>query len=219
MAPGKHLALDVSQLNIASTAKLDLNSSDLIAPADDLASITSALQTGFNAASGYWNGPAGIVSSAAAADTTFLTTLGLRQSDGTPFDGMTPTVGATLVMYTYYGDADLNGLVNGADYQQIDNGFGAHLTGWSNGDFNYDGIVDGSDYSLIDNAYNQLAAAGLSSTPLAIRAAATPKVTPMSAQITYAALSPFSPIPIFDNNTKAVSDLLDDALGHSPSPR
>jgi hypothetical protein len=63
----------------------------------------------------------------------------------------------------------LDGVVNGADYQQIDNGFGAHLTGWSNGDFNYDGVIDGSDFSLIDNAYNQNLANGAS--PLALVAA------------------------------------------------
>ena len=73
---------------------------------------------------------------------------------------MTTTNNDVLVKYTYYGDADLNGSVNGADYAQIDHGFGAHLTGWSNGDFNYDGVVDGSDYSLIDNTFNQLAATG-----------------------------------------------------------
>jgi hypothetical protein len=71
-----------------------------------------------------------------------------------------------LVKYTYYGDANLDGIVNGADYQQIDNGFGMHLTGWSNGDFNYDGVVDGSDYSLIDNTFNQINATGAG--PLAI---------------------------------------------------
>ena len=58
-----------------------------------------------------------------------------------------------------------NGTVNGADYQQVDHGFGAHLTGWSNGDFNYDGVVDCDDFTLIDNAFNQLAAQGAS--PLA----------------------------------------------------
>jgi len=69
---------------------------------------------------------------------------------------MTPNVGDVLVKYMLYGDADLNGVLDGADYQQIDNGFGNHvLSGWSNGDFNYDGALDGSDYSLIDNAFNQ----------------------------------------------------------------
>jgi hypothetical protein len=59
-----------------------------------------------------------------------------------------------LVKYTYYGDANLDGQVDGSDYTKIDNGFNNHLTGWINGDFNYDGAVDGSDYTLIDNAFN-----------------------------------------------------------------
>jgi hypothetical protein len=64
-----------------------------------------------------------------------------------------------LVKYTYYGDTDLNGGVDGSDYTRIDNGFLNHLTGWSNGDLNYDGIINGSDYTLIDNAYNMQGAA------------------------------------------------------------
>jgi hypothetical protein len=65
--------------------------------------------------------------------------------------------------YTDYGDADLSGTVNGADYHQIDLGFGMHLTGWSNSDFNCDGIVDGLDYALIDNTFNEIAATGAGS--------------------------------------------------------
>jgi hypothetical protein len=59
-----------------------------------------------------------------------------------------------LVKYTYFGDANLDGHVDGSDYSLIDNGFLNHLTGWYNGDFNYDGVVNGSDYTLIDNAFN-----------------------------------------------------------------
>ena len=81
------------------------------------------------------------------------TTLGL-------FDGSaTPAPSDILVKYTYFGDANLDGHVDGSDYTLIDNGYntrttGAPLTGWFNGDFNYDGRVDGSDYTLIDNAFN-----------------------------------------------------------------
>jgi hypothetical protein len=60
-----------------------------------------------------------------------------------------------LVKYTWYGDADLSGTVDGSDYSRIDNGFLNHLTGWQNGDFNYDGVIDGSDYTLIDNTFNR----------------------------------------------------------------
>jgi hypothetical protein len=67
-----------------------------------------------------------------------------------------------LVKYTDYGDANLDGTVNVADYTRLDAGFisGGKLTGWFNGDFNYDGVVDGSDYTLMDNAFN-MATGGL----------------------------------------------------------
>jgi hypothetical protein len=83
-----------------------------------------------------------------------------------------------------YGDADLTGTVNGADYQQTDKGFGQHLTGWSNGDFNYDGVVDGSDFSLIDNTFNQINVTGAA--PLAVSAALSPA---MQSKKTMAAVS------------------------------
>jgi autotransporter-associated beta strand protein len=149
----------------AWTGQLDLTSNDMVVHNGVVANIANQLKTGFNVGSGYWNGAGGIISTTAASDSTHLTTLGYR-TGGSPLDGVNTTSSDVLVMYTYYGDADLNGTVNGADYQQIDLGFGQHLTGWSNGDFNYDGVVDGSDYSLIDNTYNQINATGAS--PLAI---------------------------------------------------
>jgi hypothetical protein len=152
---------------------VDLTNNDLIVQgtnstiaASNLNAIQNALKTGFNVQSGYWNGATGIVSSQAAGDTTHLTTLGYGVSPGGLFDGVNTTTNDMLVKYTYYGDANLDGTVNGADYQQIDNGFGLHLTGWQNGDFNYDGVVDGSDYSLIENTFNQINATAAS--PLAI---------------------------------------------------
>jgi hypothetical protein len=149
---------------ISSTGGLlNLQDNDLIVQNGNVTNIRTELASGFNAGGGYWNGPAGILSSQAGSDTRFLTTLGYRQSDGSPFDGVGTTTSDVLVKYTYYGDANLDGVVNGADYQQIDMGFGTHLTGWSNGDFNYDGVVDGSDYSLIDNTFNQITASGAGS--------------------------------------------------------
>ena len=59
-----------------------------------------------------------------------------------------------LVKYTYYGDADFNGLANFDDYSRIDNGFSTNKTGWLNGDFDGNGSVNFDDYSLIDLAFN-----------------------------------------------------------------
>ncbi len=55
--------------------------------------------------------------------------------------------------YTYAGDANLDGVINGDDYSLIDNGFNTGLSGWQNGDFNYDGSISAADYSIIDNAF------------------------------------------------------------------
>jgi hypothetical protein len=83
-----------------------------------------------------------------------------------------------LVKYTYFGDANLDGVVDGSDYTLIDNGYHNKLTGWGNGDFNYDGVVDGSDYTLIDNAYNQDYAS-----PAAAIASVATQIAPQGASV------------------------------------
>ncbi len=173
--------LQVNQLT--NSGLLDLNNNDLVVHSGTLSAVNTQVQTGY--AGGSWNGTAGIISTAASLDSTHLTALGVILNDngaGTPlygtsgtiaakFEGATPADNDVLVKYTYYGDADLNGKVDGTDYSRIDNGYLSHLTGWYNGDFNYDGIIDGSDYTLIDNAFNtqgaQIAASFANPTALA----------------------------------------------------
>jgi hypothetical protein len=75
------------------------------------------------------------------------------------FNGESIDNTAVLIKYTYYGDANFNGQVDGGDYARIDTTFNKEHTsgnigGWVNGDFNGDGKVDGSDYGLIDAAFN-----------------------------------------------------------------
>ena len=158
--------LITSGLNFAGgssgwSGKLNIGNNDMDVAGGSLANITSQIGQGYNV--GTWQGSGGIVSSNAAASTSHLIALGVIQNNqsgtalftaGNPFDGTLPGVSDILVKYTYYGDADLNGKVDGSDYSRIDNGYLGHLTGWYNGDFNYDGIVNGSDYTLIDNAFN-----------------------------------------------------------------
>jgi len=61
-----------------------------------------------------------------------------------------------LVKYAWYGDINLDGVVDFNDYNIIDNTF---LSGdvtdqhWQRGDLNYDGVVDFNDYNLIDNTF------------------------------------------------------------------
>src|SRR5439155_19804160 len=62
----------------------------------------------------------------------------------------TVTGSDTLVMYTYGGDANLDGKVSIDDYGKIDFNFPLGSTVWYNGDFNYDGILSIDDYGIID---------------------------------------------------------------------
>jgi hypothetical protein len=53
-----------------------------------------------------------------------------------------------LVTYTRYGDANLDGIVNLADFNRLASHFGAAGESWSHGDFNYDGTVNLTDFNL-----------------------------------------------------------------------
>jgi autotransporter-associated beta strand protein len=147
------------------TGTLDLTDNDLVVRNGSLGTLANQVTQGYNpAGGGNWQGSGGILSSTAAADTTHLTALGVIQNSiggntsapalYTSFDGQPVFNTDVLVKYTYYGDSDLSGSVDGGDYSRIDNGYLNNLTGWFNGDFNYDGVIDGSDYTLIDNSYN-----------------------------------------------------------------
>jgi hypothetical protein len=166
-------SLTIAQTSGVWTGQLDLKSSDLLLEASSstaavttLAQITNQIASGING--GKWNGQ-GITSSAAATDPMLDHALGvmLNSNSGSPiyttFDGQSVDANTILVKYTYYGDANLDGLVNGSDYTAIDNGFNAGLSGWSNGDFNYDGVINGDDYALIDNSFNMLSSLDVSS--------------------------------------------------------
>jgi hypothetical protein len=151
-AAGANGVLVLGTLALASTSVLDLTDNDLVVTGDSLSAMTDAAANGYG--NGAWNGKGGLTSSTAAADASHLTAVGVIAAPAaTTFGGVAVPAGAILAKYTYYGDANLDGKVDIADYTRTDAGFIAHLTGWANGDFNYDGVVDGSDFTLIDNAF------------------------------------------------------------------
>ena len=159
-----------SQATISSTSLLNVNG-NVIVHNGSLQTLSTAAQ---NAFANNWNSTSGLISTAAANDVNHLTALGVIQNSldqtttGTTlypsFEGQTVTNTDVLVKYTYYGDANLDGKVDGSDYSLIDNSYEMEgwtstgptttISGWYNGDFNYDNVVDGSDYTLIDNAFN-----------------------------------------------------------------
>ena len=58
------------------------------------------------------------------------------------------------------GDADLNGTVNFADFQALQNNFGQSGKSWQNGDFDGDGIVSFADFQLLQNNFGQSSGGG-----------------------------------------------------------
>ena len=65
------------------------------------------------------------------------------------------TGGTVTVMYTLYGDTNLDGTVNGADLNTVLSNFNQTGMTWSQGDFNYDGTVNGSDLNTVLSNFNQ----------------------------------------------------------------
>src|SRR5215217_5971215 len=77
---------------------------------------------------------------------------GLSGTATDTFAGQTIHATDSIVMYTYGGDANLDGHLDIDDYTAIDSAVSdGTLKGWFNGDFNYDGLVDIDDYTIIDS--------------------------------------------------------------------
>jgi hypothetical protein len=150
-------ALTIAKTGAAFTGTLDLGDNVLIlrnAGATGAAGILSMLSSGL--AGGAWNGT-GLASSAAATDPNAATALGwLPNTDAgfSQFEGV--NVGATDVMvkYTYYGDADLNGMVDSDDVNLTTGGYGTTSGAtWDSGDFDYSGGVNSDDANLLTSNY------------------------------------------------------------------
>jgi fibronectin-binding autotransporter adhesin len=163
LSTGTILVPQLSALNNSGT--IDIANNGMIIHNGAIGTVSAQVAQAFNG--GTWNGNsssgASITSSAAQNDTTHLTAVGVA-TGLTSFEGQSVATTDVLLKYTYYGDANLDGKVDGSDYSLIDNSyeteatestpFSSPISGWYNGDFNYDGVVDGSDYTLIDNAFN-----------------------------------------------------------------
>ena len=169
VAPGGRNTLFVRDFIIDGT--LDLADNDLVidytgdspigawqADAAWYDGITGRLQSAYNY--GAWDG-SGITTSQPDAKLGLTTlavveaasALGISGNETAIWDGRAVDATTLIIKYTYSGDVDVNGVVDGADYGVIDNWVQFPGTnGYMNGDFNYDGVIDGADYGIIDNA-------------------------------------------------------------------
>ncbi|CAN5334017.1 hypothetical protein BH09PLA1_BH09PLA1_27360 [soil metagenome] len=169
IASGASASVDTGTNAVIVTSSLTVNGQFDLADNDLLAfysgsSVLPSIQTLINTArnGGTWNGATGLTSTAAKNRSPKSTTLGAMESTdyksvygpAATFDGEALPGNSVLVKYTYYGDADFNGIVNFDDYSRTDAGFNGNRTGWLNGDYDGNGIVNFDDYSLIDLAFN-----------------------------------------------------------------
>src|SRR5439155_1369589 len=128
--------VQLPSLTIAGGAKLDVTDNNMVLKNGSISITLAQLKTGLNSSSTLWTG-AGIQSSSAAADaaahgnaTVFAVgaILNIDKNNNLIYSTWpappSPDTGATglstsdvLVKYTYFGDADLNGVVdNTTDY-------------------------------------------------------------------------------------------------------
>jgi T5SS/PEP-CTERM-associated repeat protein len=155
--PSNKKTVVAQALSMTGSAVIDLNDNDMIVRSGTRQAIEQRVATARNG--GAWNMP-GITSTAAKNNPQGNTTLGVLDGsdyisiNGNVFNGRTVSNSDRLVKYTFYGDTDFNGFVDGDDYARTDNGFNTGASGWFNGDFDLNGFVDGDDYALIDAAFN-----------------------------------------------------------------
>ena len=141
------IVIDANTVNIAPTGRLNIQINALIVRTSPFAQIYGYVVTGYN--DGAWDG-FGIRSSTATGDPLQITAVGCISNEEAGYADFlghpTPTGLETFVRGTYYGDTNLDGEIDAADYARITPGG----TDWYHGDFNYDGLVNAADTALID---------------------------------------------------------------------
>jgi len=171
LGAGSGVTPSFKSVAISPVGRLDVNDNSFVvdytgaSPLGTVAtpgSLTYYIGTAY--VNGTWTGP-GITSSTADAAHFAVgiaeasDVLHISGAQTALFHGLTVDATSVIVKFTYYGDANLNGRIEGADYSRIDTTFNDEATqgnigGWFNGDFDYNGKVDGADYALIDVAFN-----------------------------------------------------------------
>jgi hypothetical protein len=166
----------LTSLTLAANTSVNLNNNHLFinyaGGTDPISTISGYLTAGYN--HGAWNGP-GIMSSTAASNPRYA----LGYGDGK--DGIVSGLasGQIEVKYTLLGDANLDGVVNAADFTILSENFNQTVTGWDQGDFNYDGLVNAADFTDLAANFNQTASGASVAAPAATTSLAA-EVTTLS---------------------------------------
>ncbi|HMB96507.1 MAG TPA: trypsin-like serine protease [Tepidisphaeraceae bacterium] len=146
LASGKNKVLNAGLLSITGTGQLDLADNNMDAGSTSLDSLRNFLHSGYNG--GAWNG-SGIISSNGNAARFALGYAQASTAHISNFFGEGVNPGDDLVEYTLFGDTDLDGDVDNADFGNFFSHFGMSSgADWSDGDFDYDGDVDNADFGI-----------------------------------------------------------------------
>jgi autotransporter-associated beta strand protein len=131
----------ISSLAIANGATLDLTNNHIIinyGNSSAQATVDSAV--------------AGFIASGAIFSSLANDSFGVGWADGKDASesGIVPA-NSVLVTYALYGDANLDGLVNGDDFSVLASNLNKTVSGWDQGDFLHTGSVTGDDFSALVN--------------------------------------------------------------------
>jgi hypothetical protein len=165
IAPSPSVLSVLSSLSLTGSGSLDLTNNTLILHNGDAAALAPLVRSWWN--NGARNGP-GLGSSALALGlpNASYTTLALFPNTvyswpagGGPYlpsaGGFSLASSDLIIRYTYVGDINLDGQVDGRDFKQWFESFiVGGQTGWRGGDFNYDGVVDLTDLQLLQSSLN-----------------------------------------------------------------
>ncbi len=138
------------------------------------AAIHDAILEGANyATGGFWNGTNGIFSSTAGngSGNTAVGWIDNSIDAYTSFRGVAVTTNQSIIAYTYFGDALLQGSITTSDSTVVTNALGENVgvygaigntvngqpegVEWLDGDFNQDGVVNSLDLGLLQSNLGQ----------------------------------------------------------------
>jgi len=135
-----------SSLTIAGGSALDMSNNKMIVSYTGTspgATIRGYLTSGYNG--GAWNGTSGINSS--SGDATNFAIAYVDGNDNPSNFAHGVAANQVEILFTRYGDLNLDGLVNSADASKFLANYGKAVTRWIDGDLNYDGLVNSADAS------------------------------------------------------------------------
>jgi hypothetical protein len=182
----KHTALTIDG-GTTPTAKLDVTNNGLVVDytgTSPLATIKAQIIAGYNGGgANAWTGN-GIMRGDGDANHFAVGYAEASALASVPAYFGTVASTAVLIRGTRYGDANIDGLVNLADFNALASNFGQSGKLWHQGDFNYDSLVNLADFNLLAGNFG-LSAAGSEVTPQdwANLAAAVPEPAALSLPI------------------------------------